>query len=113
MPNRLSTFLYSEKAHDREPVTLFDVGCSGGVGWDIFGSALRATGFDPLVTEIERLRYVERRPNVDYQTAFVGLSAAQEKERETYESALAERDRFFPDLCARSSAKKSSGNSLI
>ena len=107
MPNHLSAFFYGEKADDRETVTVFDVGCSGGVGteWDIFGSSLRAIGFDPLVTEIARLRQAERRPNVSYEAAFVGLNSAQEKEREAYESALSRRDRFFPDLEARSSAR--------
>jgi hypothetical protein len=108
MPNRLSAFFYGEKAADRESVTVFDVGCSGGLGteWDIFGASLRATGFDHLLSEVERLRRTERRPNVDYEAFFVGLNAAQEKEREEYESALSERNKFFPDLGARSSAAR-------
>jgi FkbM family methyltransferase len=106
VPNRLSTLLYGEKAHDREPVTVFDIGCSGGVGteWEIFGTALRVVGFDPLVSEIERLRQAEQRPNVSYEAAFVGLNPTQEKDRNTHDSKLSARDKFFPDLEARSSA---------
>jgi hypothetical protein len=106
MLNRLSAFLYGEKAPDREQVTVIDVGCSGGVGteWEVFGAALRAVGFDPLVSEIERLRQTEHRPNISYEAAFVGLGPAHEKERDALESSLSGRDKFFPDLEARSSA---------
>jgi Methyltransferase FkbM domain len=108
MQNRLSAFLYGEKAPEREPVTIVDVGCSGGVGteWDIFGGALHAIGFDPLEPEIERLRQTEKRPNISYEAAFVGLSAAQQKEREAHESGLSEKDNYSPNLTGRSSAVK-------
>ena len=37
---------------------LIDVGCSGGLdpAWGYLGPALRAVAFDPLISEIERLR---------------------------------------------------------
>lgn len=36
---------------------LADVGASGGISklWHVFGDALRATGFDPLIGEVARL----------------------------------------------------------
>lgn len=57
-----------------EPLTLIDVGCSGGIDpvWDIFGLHIQAIGFDPLVAEIERLRAQERRPGFRYEAAHVG-----------------------------------------
>src|SRR6516225_1369140 len=90
MLNRLSAFLYGEKAPDREQVTVIDVGCSGGVGteWEVFGAALCAVGFDPLVSEIERLRQTEQRPNISYEAAFVGLGPVQKQERDALESSL-------------------------
>jgi FkbM family methyltransferase len=108
MLNRLSAFLYGEKASERDQVTVIDVGCSGGVGteWEVFGRALRAVGFDPLMSEIQRLQQTEHRPNISYEAAFVGLGPAQEKERDAPESSLSGRDRFFPNLWARSSAAR-------
>lgn len=106
MANRLTAYLYGQKAGDRDTVTVFDVGCSGGISdyWNGFGRALRAAGFDPLVTEIDRLRSAEKRHGVCYEAAFVGLSAAQEAERAAYQRSLSERERFDPGFQARSSA---------
>lgn len=105
---RLSKFLYDEKASDRDAVTLLDVGCSGGVGveWNVFGTALHAVGFDPLTTEVERLRKAESRLNISYEATFVGLNPAQEHEREVHEASLSRRDQFFPNFFARSSARR-------
>ena len=113
MPNRLSAFFYGEKAHDRENVTVFDIGCSGGVGaeWNIFGPALRAVGFDPLVTEIERLKRSDRRSHIRYEAAFVGLSASQERERDTHERELSQRRKFYPNKLERFSSNL--GHSLL
>lgn len=59
----------------REPFTLVDVGCSGGIGpvWRVFGNSLRAFGFDPNLSEIARLNEQESLPGVTYVPAFVGL----------------------------------------
>ena len=97
MRNRLSEFLYGEKALEREPVTLLDIGCSGGVEseWDVFGSSLRAIGFDPLEFEIARLRRIERRPHVGTKRPS-WLEYCPEKEREGNEDALSEADKFYP-----------------
>jgi hypothetical protein len=43
---------------------------------------------------------------VTYEDAFVGLDAVQERERQAYECQLSVRDKFFPDLRARSSARR-------
>jgi hypothetical protein len=57
--------------------TLLDIGCSGGIdaGWRRFGDRLRAVGFDPNLSECERLRAQETLPGVTYVPAFVGLPA--------------------------------------
>ena len=49
--------LYGSGGNQRDPVLLFDIGCSGGIEphWSHFGSSLRAVGFDPLVAEVDRL----------------------------------------------------------
>jgi hypothetical protein len=56
------------------PFFLIDVGCSGGIEkrWDVFGDRLRAVGFDPLVSEIDRLNSANLRPSVVYEAASVG-----------------------------------------
>jgi len=58
------------------PFFLLDVGCSGGIGgrWRIFGDRLKAVGFDPLVTEVERLNAANVHPDVVYEAAFVGCN---------------------------------------
>lgn len=55
------------------PVTVVDVGCSGGLhpAWRAFGDRLRAVGFDPSEAEVARLRAAETRPLVRYEAAFV------------------------------------------
>lgn len=55
------------------PLTLFDVGVSGGFDtvWDAFGESVRAWGFDPLITEIERLQ-AEAKPGQIFEAALVG-----------------------------------------
>ena len=62
------------------PFFLLDVGCSGGIEqrWHVFGNSLRAVGFDPLVTEIDRLNAANTQAGVSYVAAFV---TAHEYER--------------------------------
>jgi FkbM family methyltransferase len=61
----------------QEPLFLIDVGCSGGISslWSAFEPNFRALGFDPLVTEIDRLNTTEKRAGVAYEAAFVGYAA--------------------------------------
>ena len=108
MNRPLTAFLYDRHSADREPVTLFDVGCSGGIGaeWNVFGPALRGTGFDPLVAEIERLSSVETRPNLTYVAGLVGLNPVQEALRASYEAALPERMQDHSDVSSRTSSRR-------
>lgn len=55
-------------------VSLLDVGCSGGIDsfWDQFGASFRAVGFDPLVSEVDRLNADEKNRNIRYVAAWVG-----------------------------------------
>jgi FkbM family methyltransferase len=60
------------------PFTLIDVGCSGGL-IDMageFSPDLRAVGFDPLTTEVERLQSLESRAGVRFEAALVGAGDA-------------------------------------
>ena len=59
------------------PLTLIDVGCSGGLHqvFERFGAGIVAHGFDPVIEEVERLNGIERRPNVRYHGRFVGVPA--------------------------------------
>src|SRR5882762_2009721 len=69
----LARRLYATLDSRREPVTLIDVGCSGGVEehWLNFAPALRAIGFDPILPEIERLN-ASAPASIRYEAAFVG-----------------------------------------
>jgi FkbM family methyltransferase len=69
----LPAILYGAGAPPREKVWLFDVGCSGGLDglWHWFGSSLDGVGFDPLVTEVNRLNAAQDR-RIRYEAALVG-----------------------------------------
>lgn len=71
---RLARRVIEQGLWGETPVFLLDVGASGGIdaAWSIFGARLRAIGFDPLVTEIERLNRLNELPGVKYEAAFVG-----------------------------------------
>ncbi len=73
----LARLLYETDVARREPVMLFDVGCSGGVEphWFHFGSALHAVGFDPLIAEVDRLNAeAGLASKIRYEAAFVGCN---------------------------------------
>ena len=55
-----------------DPLFVVDVGASGGIDryWHEFGDQLRAVGFDPLVTEVERLN-ASAGEGVRYEAAWV------------------------------------------
>jgi hypothetical protein len=71
----LTRALVIRGAFAREPFVLADVGASGGIArhWRHLEPALKAYGFDPLVTECERLNALERNPAVRYYDRFVGF----------------------------------------
>ena len=70
----LSHHLVAQNVLREQPFSLVDVGASGGIAehWNTFGTALRAVGFDPLVSEVDRLNAAEPNPAVRYVAAFVG-----------------------------------------
>ena len=57
-----------------EPFTVIDVGCSGGIFTPSleFLPDLRAVGFDPLATEVDRLNATTPGPGVGFECALVG-----------------------------------------
>ncbi len=59
---------------DEIEFSYIDVGVSGGIPgfWRQFEPNLRAIGFDPLITEIDRLKSAEKNPKICYEAAFVG-----------------------------------------
>lgn len=59
----------------KEPFTLVDVGCSGGISqfWRIFEPNFLAVGVDPVTAETERLNALENNPAISYMSAFMGL----------------------------------------
>jgi Methyltransferase FkbM domain len=71
---RLTEYLVAERVFRDQPVSVVDVGVSGGIEpqWRRYGSDLRVTGFDALEKEVERLNAVETHPGVRYYAALVG-----------------------------------------
>jgi len=69
----LARRIVEEDLWGTRPFFLLDVGCSGGLSprWSTFGERLRAVGFDPLVTEIDRLNGLNTHRGVTYEAAFV------------------------------------------
>jgi FkbM family methyltransferase len=78
---------------------LVDVGVSGGIDefWLTFGNKLKAVGFDPLVSEVERLNESNENTNISYVDGFVvsGLEKADLKQKNA-------------EICTRGYAESSS-----
>ncbi len=55
-------------------IFLLDVGASGGINWfwNQFRPYLRVVGFDPLVSEVNRLNAEEHDPKFSYEAAWIG-----------------------------------------
>lgn len=70
---KLTARVLERRLWGEAPLLLLDVGCSGGIDerWKVFGDRLRAIGFDPLVTEIDRLNAANTSPHTRYEAAFV------------------------------------------
>ena len=102
---RLTSYLVGARLLAPASVIIFDVGCSGGFGsqWDAFGPALDGVGFDPLEAEIDRLRKREKRANIRYEAAYVGLSARQLRDKEVYFASVWPPESYYEDYFARSS----------
>src|SRR5689334_15799405 len=62
------------------PLFLLDVGASGGIEtrWTVFGDRLKAIGFDPLVSEVDRLNAANQQPGIQYVAALVGVAGYDE-----------------------------------
>ncbi len=75
--NRMTRTMVDDGAFASSPLTLVDVGCSGGIGglWRTFEPALRAVGVDPVIDECHRLTQREMNQAVQYLASFVGLPA--------------------------------------
>jgi FkbM family methyltransferase len=71
---KLTKFLVAQRAFESSPVGLVDVGASGGIDyyWNVFGRDLRAVGFDPLSSEVERLNSLHPNGNQKYYAHLVG-----------------------------------------
>ena len=71
----LTRLLVKRDIFESHPLTLLDVGCSGGISpiWRVFEPSLVALGIDPVLLECERLNAKETSSNVRYRPAFVGL----------------------------------------
>lgn len=65
--------LIDKKVLDGVTFSLIDVGCSGGIDsfWDQFGGLLRGVGFDPLVSEVERLNMENKKKDITYIAAWI------------------------------------------
>lgn len=64
--------LVGRGAFEDDPLFVVDVGASGGIDgyWREFDDQLRAVGFDPLITEVDRLN-ASADPGVHYEAAWV------------------------------------------
>ncbi len=78
----------------RDPVTVVDVGCAGGLDerWRVFGDQLRAWGIDAMTEECARLRALEGNPAVQYIDARVGVARDHPVLRGRPEGAMPRRD---------------------
>src|SRR5689334_20786940 len=66
---------FARSAHSIDELMLLDVGASGGIDgfWaECFGPKLKAVGFDPLITEVERLNKAQGYGGVRYEAALIG-----------------------------------------
>jgi hypothetical protein len=69
----LSKRIIRSQLLEEEPFVLVDIGCSGGINaiWREFGDKLNAIGFDPNISDCERLQQAETNPHVKYVAGFV------------------------------------------
>lgn len=97
----LTQHLVAKGAFETEPLYLVDVGASGGIDqyWSVFGSSLRAVGFDPLIKEVERLNSLAQDGNQRYFPYLVGYKRYDELLPPSVRSAS-------PNVFARTSAAR-------
>jgi FkbM family methyltransferase len=66
---------FARSHYPMDELMLIDVGASGGIDgfWaECFGPKLKAVGFDPLITEVDRLNKARGYGGIRYEAAFVG-----------------------------------------
>ncbi len=71
---RLIPKLLAQENPKLDLFSLIDVGCSGGIDplfTNAFGDRLKAVAFDPIVSEIERLKAQNKNPNYTFEAAYV------------------------------------------
>ena len=69
----MTRYLMQKRALDKEKFFLFDVGASGGIAsyWKFFGKSLVGVGFDPLVSECERLNKINQFSGFIYEPSYI------------------------------------------
>jgi FkbM family methyltransferase len=73
----LTEFLIKKGIFKNDPLFYVDVGCSGGISEHlprIWGQSFRGLGFDPLISEIQRLKKENKHSGIEYIDAFIGCS---------------------------------------
>ena len=91
---RLIPKLLAQESPKLDVLSFIDVGCSGGIDplfTNAFGNRLKGVAFDPIVSEIERLKAENDNPNITFEAAYVSSpnhkhlfpDEAQAKARET------------------------------
>lgn len=81
-----------------------DVGASGGIHdrWNLFGEKLEAIGFDPLISEVERLNKLNANPKIKYEEGFIVYKNLDKY----YPAELRNNEYNFFNSFARSSAAR-------
>jgi len=71
--NDWSEFAKYAKEFITEPLTIIDIGCSGGIDEILknFGDKIIYYGFDPNIKEIERLKANNKNPNISYIESYI------------------------------------------
>lgn len=95
--------LFKELGMDNyKSLFLIDVGASGGIDnrWKSFGEKLEAVGFDPLISEVERLNKLNTNPKVRYEEGFIVYKDLDK----CYPPELRNNDSSFFNSFSRSSA---------
>jgi FkbM family methyltransferase len=79
--NDWSEFLEYAKNFITEPLSVLDIGCSGGIDEILknFGDKILYHGFDPNVEEISRLKQNNQNPNINYIEAFIDCGSKEEE----------------------------------
>jgi FkbM family methyltransferase len=92
----LTRAVVERKLFSAEPLTLLDIGASGGIPpiWSILGSELRAFGFEPLLDECSRLNDLAP-SGVEYVPAFISgppiTDVEHDAESERWDNRFVER----------------------